>query len=51
MQNDTDSLVVLKQFERGEFKDKHINSLVAGLRKDRPDQYVKLESRVAHASE
>ena len=46
MQNDTDSLVVLKQFERGEFKDKHINSLVAGLRKDRPDQYVKLESKL-----
>lgn len=44
MQNDTDALVILKQFERGEFKDKHINSLVAGLQKDRPDQYVKLES-------
>ena len=44
MQNDTDSLVILKQFERGKFKDKHINSLVAGLQKDRPDQYVKLES-------
>lgn len=46
LQNDTDALVVIKQFERGEFKDKHINSLVAGLRKDRPDQYVKLESKL-----
>ena len=50
MQNDTDSLVVLKQFERGEFRDKHINSLVAGL-KDRPDQYVKLGSLRTQVSE
>lgn len=41
-----DTLVVLKHFEKFNFKDKHINTLAFGLKKSAPDDYAKLRQEL-----